>query len=376
MFFQHQADNFAKTANFRGIELMHISGMALQGLRVAIPTAIVALISSDELTRLLGMIPAEVTTGLRIAGGMITVVGFAMVINMMRSKALMPFFFLGFIAAAAIPATQSISIAGAEGAKDLIATLSGQAQFNLVAIGIVVSMIPAIKRFYTKKEDQAEALTRHLEFFNTQPWVASSIMGVTAAMEREKAAGKDIDEAAITNVKVGLMGPLAGVGDPIYWGTARIVLAALGASLAVTGNILGPLLFFFGLTAIRWATRWYGFKYGYEKGTQIVTEAGGNTLQKITQGASVMGLFVMGALVYRWTSVNIPLPLTSYKNQAGAMVDVTVQSVLNDLLPGLASLGLCFLCMWLLKKKVNAIWLIFALFAVGILGSYLGFLAL
>ena len=247
---------------------------------------------------------------------------------------------------------------------------------RMQSIGFAVSMIPAIKRFYTKKEDQAEALTRHLEFFNTQPWVASSIMGVTAAMEREKGAGKDIDEAAITNVKVGLMGPLAGVGDPIYWGTARIVLAALGASLAVTGNILGPLLFFFGLTAIRWATRWYGFKYGYEKGTQIVTEAGGNTLQKITQGASVMGLFVMGALVYRWTSVNIPLPLTSYKNQAGAMVDVTVQSVLNDLLPGLASLGLCFLCMWLLKKKVNAIWLIFALFAVGILGSYLGFLAL
>ena len=247
---------------------------------------------------------------------------------------------------------------------------------RMQSIGFAVSMIPAIKRFYTKKEDQAEALTRHLEFFNTQPWVASSIMGVTAAMEGEKEAGKDIDEAAITNVKVGLMGPLAGVGDPIFWGTARIVLAALGASLAVTGNILGPLLFFFGMTAIRWATRWYGFKYGYEKGTQIVTEAGGNTLQKITQGASVMGLFVMGALVYRWTSVNIPLPLTSYTNQAGETVNVTVQSVLNDLLPGLASLGLCFLCMWLLKKKINAIWLIFALFGVGILGSYLGFLAL
>ena len=87
VFFQHQADNFAKTANFRGIELMHLSGMALQGLRVAIPTAIVALISSEELTRLLGMIPEQVTIGLRIAGGMITVVGFAMVINMMRSKA-------------------------------------------------------------------------------------------------------------------------------------------------------------------------------------------------------------------------------------------------------------------------------------------------
>lgn len=137
VFFQHQADNFAKTANFRGIELMHISGMALQGLRVAIPTAIVALISSDELTRLLNMIPAEVTVGLRIAGGMITVVGFAMVINMMRSKALMPFFFLGFIAAAAIPATQSIVPLPGGSSKDVLVALSTPAQFNLVAIGLV-----------------------------------------------------------------------------------------------------------------------------------------------------------------------------------------------------------------------------------------------
>ena len=137
VFFQHQADNFAKTANFRGIELMHISGMALQGLRVAIPTAIVALISSDELTRLLGMIPEQVTIGLRIAGGMITVVGFAMVINMMRSKALMPFFFLGFIAAAAIPATQSIVPLAGGKPEDVLVALSTPAQFNLVAIGIV-----------------------------------------------------------------------------------------------------------------------------------------------------------------------------------------------------------------------------------------------
>ena len=137
VFFQHQADNFAKTANFRGIELMHLSGMALQGLRVAIPTAIVALISSDELTRLLGMIPEQVTIGLRIAGGMITVVGFAMVINMMRSKALMPFFFLGFIAAAAIPATQSIVPLPGGSSKDVLVALSTPAQFNLVAIGLV-----------------------------------------------------------------------------------------------------------------------------------------------------------------------------------------------------------------------------------------------
>lgn len=115
---------------------------------------------------------------------------------------------------------------------------------RMQSMGFCVSMIPTIKRLYSKKEDQAEALKRHLEFFNTQPWVGSAIMGVTAAMEQERANGaKDVDDAAISGVKVGLMGPLAGVGDPIFWGTLRPVLAALGAGIALTGSILGPLLF-------------------------------------------------------------------------------------------------------------------------------------
>ena len=247
---------------------------------------------------------------------------------------------------------------------------------RMQSIGFAVSMIPAIKRFYTKKEDQAEALTRHLEFFNTQPWIGSAIMGVTAAMEEERANGAPIDDGAINGVKVGLMGPLAGVGDPIYWGTARIILAALGASLAITGNIMGPLLFFIGINIIRILTRWYSMKYGYEKGTEIVQDMEGGQLQKLTTGASVLGLFVMGGLVARWASLNIPLEIARYTNQKGEEVVTTVQSVLNDLLPGLVPLLLTFLCMTLLKKKVSAIAIIFVMFAVGIAGRYLGVLGL
>ena len=229
---------------------------------------------------------------------------------------------------------------------------------------------------YSKKEDQAAALKRHLEFFNTQPWVGSAIMGVTAAMEQERANGaKDVDDAAISGVKVGLMGPLAGVGDPIFWGTLRPVLAALGAGIALTGSILGPLLFFILINVIRAVTRWYGFKYGYEKGTEIVSDMGGGRLQKITQGASILGLFVMGSLVSKWTSINVPLELTRYKNQLGEEVVVTLQGVLNDLLPGLLALLLTFLCMYLLRKKVNAMVIIFGLFGVGILGYWAGILA-
>ncbi|HBX80161.1 MAG: PTS mannose/fructose/sorbose transporter subunit IIC [Propionibacteriaceae bacterium] len=98
VFFQHQADNFAKHANFRGIEAMHLSALALQGLRVAIPTGIVAALASGNLVKdALSAIPTVVTDGLHIAGGFIVVVGYAMVINMMKARILMPFFFLGFI---------------------------------------------------------------------------------------------------------------------------------------------------------------------------------------------------------------------------------------------------------------------------------------
>lgn len=102
---------------------------------------------------------------------------------------------------------------------------------------------------------------------------------------------------------------------------------------------------------------------------------GGGRLQKVTQGASILGLFVMGSLVSKWTSINIPFELSRYKNAMGEEVVTTVQSVLNDLLPGLAALLLTFLCMWLLRKKVNAMYIIFALFGVGILGYWLGILA-
>ena len=246
---------------------------------------------------------------------------------------------------------------------------------RMQAMGFCYTLMPAIRKVYRgDKAAEAAALKRHLEFYNTHPWASSVIFGVTAAMEEQKSKGEDISEETITSVKVGLMGPLAGVGDPIFWGTARPVLAALGASLALNGSIVGPLLFFVGINLLRVLTRWYGLKFGYERGTEMVTEVGGGQLKKITQMAAIMGLFVMGALVSKWTTIKFPTVVSSVKNDDGIMVDTTVQSILDQLLPGLAALGLTFLCMWLLNKKVNALWIILGMFAVGILGRWTGFL--
>ena len=112
-----------------------------------------------------------------------------------------------------------------------------------------------------------------------------------------------------------------------------------------------------------------------KKGTEIVKDMDGGRLQKLTQGASILGLFVMGSLVSKWTSINVPYELSRYTNTSGQEVVTTVQSVLDSLLPGLLPLLLTFACMKLLKKKVNAMHIIFALFAIGILGFKWGILA-
>ena len=247
---------------------------------------------------------------------------------------------------------------------------------RMQAIGFCVSLLPALRKVYKDdKPAMAAAMKRHLEFFNTQPFLATPIMGITAAMEEKKANGAGISDQTISGVKVGLMGPLAGVGDPIFWGTLRPITAALGASFAISGSILGPIIFFVLFNFVRLWVRWYGIKYGYAKGTDIVQDVAGNRLQKLTEGASILGLFVMGALVNKWTSVNIPVVVSTITNAKGEVVVTTVQSILDQLMPGLVPLLMTFACMALLKRKVNAIWVIFGLFAIGIVGYALGILS-
>ncbi|MBK4765071.1 MAG: PTS mannose transporter subunit IID [Pantoea sp. Brub] len=256
--------------------------------------------------------------------------------------------------------------------------LQGSWNFErMQALGFCFSMVPVIRRLYSHNiEERKKAIKRQLEFFNTHPYVVAPILGVTMAMEEQRANGVNIDDRAINSIKVGLMGPLAGVGDPIFWGTIRPVLAALGAGIAMTGNIVGPLLFFILFNVIRVVILYSGINYGYKKGINIVNDMGNNLLQKLTEGSSILGLFVMGALVNKWTHVNIPLVISDIQDSAGKHVITTVQSILDQLLPGIIPLLLTLVCMWLLKNKINALWIIMGFFVIGILGALTGLLTL
>ena len=254
-----------------------------------------------------------------------------------------------------------------------------QASWNyerMQALGFLFSMVPTIKALYPENnDDRKQAIARHLEFFNTQPFVTAPILGITIAMEEEKKAGADIDDAAINGLKVGMMGPLAGVGDPIFWGTLRPVVGAFAAGFAMDGSVLGPILFFTLFNVVRLAFRYWGLHYGYDKGSELVADISGGVLRKLTVGASVLGLFIMGALIQLWTSVNFSFVISSIENQEGVVVVQTMQNLLDDLMPGLIPLALTFIAMKLLEKEVSPLWLIFGLFGIGILGYALGIMS-
>jgi len=261
--------------------------------------------------------------------------------------------------------------------------------------GWAYAMIPAIKKLYKTKEDRSAALKRHLEFFNTHPYVASPILGVTLALEEERANGAPVDDVAIQGVKVGMMGPLAGIGDPVFWFTIKPILGALAASLAMTGNILGPILYFVLWNLLRMGFTWYTQEFGYKAGSKITEDLSGGLLKDITKGASILGMFILGALVNRWVSVSFTPTVSKVQLDDGAFIEwdklpagaegiksaleqqasglsltaekvTTLQSNLDSLIPGLAGLLLTLFCMWLLKKKVSPIVMILGLFVVGI----------
>ena len=269
--------------------------------------------------------------------------------------------------------------------------------------GVAYTLIPAIKKLYSSKADRAAALKRHLEFFNTHPFMANPIFGVTLALEEERANGANVDDAAISGVKIGMMGPLAGAGDPLFWFTLRPIMLSLGASLAVSGNVAGPFVFFILWNIMEAAVKWYTQEFGYRAGTAITDDLSGGLLQKVTRGASMMGMFVIGSLIQRWVSITFTPVVSTVKQQKGAYIDweklpagakglkeaftqyaagrslsetkvTTLQDNLDQLVPGLAALGLTFLCMYLLKRKVSPIVIILGIFVLAIVFHVIGLL--
>jgi PTS system mannose-specific IIC component len=115
----HLMDAAAKEGSIGKVEFWHIVAICLQGLRIAIPAALILAIGAGPVRDLLSSMPTWLTAGLAIGGGMVVAVGYAMVINMMATREVWPFFAIGFV----------------------LATISQITLIGLGAIGVALALI-------------------------------------------------------------------------------------------------------------------------------------------------------------------------------------------------------------------------------------------
>jgi len=209
------------------------------------------------------------------------------------------------------------------------------------------AMIPVLKKLYPNKDDLSAALQRHLNFFNTEATMGSVIHGIAIAMEEEKSQGGEISDSAITGIKTGLMGPLAGMGDAIVWAAIMPIVIAIFLPFAEQGMAIGGILPLVVYTAITVGIGYYLTHKGYTLGKSSITSLlqGGN-MQSIIFTANVIGLIMMGALTASYVNITTPYVLSV----AGG-ADVVVQEILDMMLPGLLPLVAVFSIYFFLSKK-------------------------
>lgn len=249
-------------------------------------------------------------------------------------------------------------------------SLSMESSFNferMMNMAYAFSMKPIIKKLYKNKEDQSEAMERHLEFFNTTSAMSPFILGVTTALEEKNANDKDFDTNSINAVKAGLMGPLAGIGDSIFWGTLRIIATGIGISLAQQGNILGPILFLLLFNIPNLLTRYFGVMFGYKVGTNFIQRMlDSGLMDKVTFAVSILGMMVVGAMTASMVTIEIPIKFGQGESAS------SIQEALDSIMPGLLPLTLTLGLYFLLKKGIKVLPLLFGLIILGIFGKILG----
>jgi len=241
---------------------------------------------------------------------------------------------------------------------------------RMQGVGFLHAMSSVIKRLYKDDpEERKRAMKRHIQFINTENAFGSAIIGLVAAMEEQKKKGADLDDDAFTSIKTGLMGPLAGVGDPLWQGVAIPLLIVFFIGLAIEGNVIAPILYSIIFFVLYYAVGYWLLQLGYNKGSEKILEMMENgVIKKVITGAGIIGNAVIGGLVANYVSVKTAIQI----EQAEGKIFVLQTELFDKIMPGMLALGLTMGCYWLLKKGVSSVKVILLIVAVAIIGGLVG----
>ncbi len=250
----------------------------------------------------------------------------------------------------------------------------GQICYNyerMMGLGFTHSMNPIFRKLYPNdKEKRAEAMTRHLAFYNTENTWGAIINGIVASLEESRANGEEVTGEAISSLKTGLMGPLAGIGDSITQALVKVVLLAIAVDFALKGSPFGVILFvlLFSLYALL-VSRTMFFQ-GYKLGkNSVLSLLQGSKTRSMTESLGVVGMMVLGALVSNNLRVATPLEF-----DIGGSV-INIQAMLDQIIPKSLNIVAFLLVWYALKKGVKTNVVILLIFAAAIIFGLTGILA-
>lgn len=245
---------------------------------------------------------------------------------------------------------------------------SGWSMERQAASGCVFTMMPLLKKLYKDQPEKLkESLVRNNELYAINDQFHEFVAGVLISMEEQNAKTDGFDTSAISNVKVALMGPLAGVGDSFFLGTLRVIAISIGASLMAKGNPLGILMFLLVWNVPCFLVKYFGTFLGYRLGVNFITKAAeSGIMQKIMEAAGMLGMMAIGAMSVTSVHTNFALAIGSGEGAT------TIQAVLDSIMPACASIGLTWGMYALLRKKIHPLILIFGTMIVCILFSAIG----
>lgn len=243
-------------------------------------------------------------------------------------------------------------------------------QEHMQTFGYLASMLPIIKELYPDKKEQQEKIHAYTAFFNTNPMLGSVIIGTTASMEEARANNKGIDGETINDMRAGLMGPIAGIGDSLIDGTLIPILLGIALGMSQHGSPIGAIFYIVVWDLLAYFGQRFLYFRGYKLGDKAVGILVGKQGKAVRHAISIVGGMVVGGVLASWVNVTTSLQL----RDSTGKVFLNLQKQLDSIYPGLLTVIVTLLCWWLMAKKhVSAIWTMIILIVVALLGVLVGF---
>ena len=203
-----------------------------------------------------------------------------------------------------------------------------QSSFNYETMqsgGWLFAMIPGLEKVHTNKNDLAASMYHNLDFINTHPFLVTFVMGIVLSLEQNK-----LDTQTIRAVRISAASPLGGIGDALFWLTLVPITAGITSNMAIEGNIAAPFIFLLIFNLAQAACRFGLMKWAYKVGTGAIDALTAN-MQAFTRAASILGVFVVGALTVTMggTQINLTIPNGTTRGLAANTVIVSNEDAEN-----------------------------------------------